>query len=230
MFEQVANFRDLGGFRGLHGRRIRTGHLYRSATLDLMTRSDARFAHGELGVRTVIDLRAAREVRPLDDHPLFDLGVERAHLPFSNAEVEAGWNCLPAYSVESYLLPLQHARDSFRGAIDQLAGPDALPAVIHCAAGKDRTGTLVALILELLGVSDDDIEADYRASEPHLARAMAIAGGDPEAESGELEIYPDSLLGTLAWVRETFGGAEAYLLVCGVEEATVRRLREGLLE
>jgi hypothetical protein len=230
VFERVANFRDLGGFPGLHGRRIRTGRLYRSATLDWMTRSDARFAHAELGVRTVIDLRAGHEVRALDDHPLFDLGVERAHLPLSDAIVEAGWSCLPGYGVESYLLPLQHARESFRAAVDQLATPDALPAVIHCAAGKDRTGTLVALLLDLLGVSDEDIEADYRASKPHLARAMAIAGGDPDAEAGELEVYPGSLLGTLAWVRETFGGAEAYFLVCGVEEVTLRRLRDALLE
>lgn len=230
MFERVANFRDLGGFRGLHGRRIQTGRLYRSATLDWMTRSDARFAHAELGVRTVIDLRAAHEVRAGDDHPLFQLGVARAHLPFSNALVEAGWSCLSSDSLESYLLPLQHARDSVRAAVDQLAVPDTLPAVVHCAAGKDRTGTLVALLLEVLGVSDEDIEADYRASEPHLARAMTIAGGDPEVEAHELEIYPDSLLGTLAWVRETFGGAEAYFLVCGVEEPTIRRLRESLLE
>jgi len=194
-----------------------------------MTHSDARVAHGELGLRTVIDLRAAHEVRAPDDHPLFVLGVERAHLPLSNERVEAGWARL-GFNLESYLLPLQHARESFRAVIEQLAEPDTLPAVVHCAAGKDRTGTLIALILDLLGVSDADIEADYCASQPHLARAWAIAGGDPEADSGELQIYPASLRGALAWVRETYGGAEAFFLVCGVDDPTIRRLRDGLLE
>ena len=120
MFERVANFRDLGGYRTRDGRRTRARRLYRSASLDSMTRSDARFACAELGVRTVIDLRAAHEVQPLDGHPLYELGVERVHAPLSNEVVQAGWSCLPAHSLESHVLPLQHARGSIREAVERL--------------------------------------------------------------------------------------------------------------
>ena len=199
-----------------------------------MTSDDARFAREELGLRTVIDLRAAHEVSPHDRHPLFavaDCDVTRLHAPLSNPIVEAGWTALPAHGVDSYVLSLQHAREAIRDAFERLAEPGALPALVHCAVGKDRTGILIALLLDLLGVSEGDIEADYRASKEHLVRAVEVAGGDPScAPSGQLEVYPAALLGTLAWTRETFGGAEAYLLVCGVSEDAIKRLREGLLE
>ncbi len=234
MFQQVANFRDLGGYQTHGGQRIRKRRLYRSASLDWMTREDARFARHELRLRTVIDLRAAHEVSTHEGHPLFaggDRGVTRLHAPLSNPIVEAGWTAVPLFGVESYVLSLQHAREAIREAFERLAAPDALPALIHCTEGKNRTGILIALVLELLGVSDDDIEADYRASKAHLSRAIEVAGGDPaRAPSALLEVYPAALRGTLEWVRETFGGAEAYLLVCGVDDATIRCLREALLE
>jgi hypothetical protein len=195
-----------------------------------MTSADATRAHGELGLRTVIDLRATHEVEPRDDHPLFALGVERHHAPLSNRIIEAGWECVPPYGVESYVLSLQHARPSIRGAFERLATPEALPAVFHCAAGKDRTGIVAALLLELLGVSDEDIERDYRASKPHLPEVARIAGRDSRTvDPAQLEVHPPALLGTLAWVREHFGGAEAYLLVAGVSERAIERLRGELI-
>jgi hypothetical protein len=231
MFERVANFRDLGGHRAGNGGRVRRRLLYRSASLDWMTAADAALARDELGLRTVVDLRAAHEVGPLEGHPLFASGVERHHAPLSNRIIEAGWECVPPYGVESYVLSLQHARPAIRGALERLATPGALPAVFHCAAGKDRTGIVAALLLELLGVSDEDIEQDYRASKPHLAEVARIAGRDPRtADPAQLEVHPPALLGTLAWVREHFGGAEAYLLVAGVSEGAIERLREGLVE
>jgi protein-tyrosine phosphatase len=232
VFEQVANFRDLGGLRTHSGSRVRPGLLYRSASIDWMTEADASVARDVLGLRTVIDLRAAHEVTHRSEHPLLGGAVERVHAPLSNAAVEAGWACVPPYGVESYVLSLEHARTAVRDAIESLAGPGALPALVHCAAGKDRTGILVALILDLLGVPEREIEADYCASASQLERVSMIAGRGEVAvlDRGQLEVFPASLRGTLDWVRDRFGGSEAYLLVCGVAPVSIRRLRAELLE
>jgi protein-tyrosine phosphatase len=113
-----------------------------------------------------------------------------------------------------------------------------LPALIHCTAGKDRTGIIVALLLGLVGVPDDVIADDYALSSTYLqgayfddARLRAERAGIPWAEYQLRLVCPASLmLDTLAWLAETYGGAEAYLLAQGQPPDVLSRLRERLLE
>ncbi|MDD9934460.1 MAG: tyrosine-protein phosphatase [Myxococcales bacterium] len=229
MFERVANFRDIGGLQAEDGLRVRRGVTYRSAALDWMTRADAVRARDELGLKTVIDLRATHEVQPLDRHPLVTLGIAHEHAPLSNPTVEEGWKRVPPYGVESYILPLRHAQPAIRTAFERLAMPNALPAVFHCAAGKDRTGLFAALLLDLLGVSEDDIVADYCASQPHLQRVASLAGRDPaRKDPSHYEVQPESLRGTLRWLREHHGSTASYLRSVGVPTEAVVRLSAQL--
>lgn len=226
MFERVANFRDIGGHRTGDGLRVRRGVVYRSAALDWMTRADAIRARDQLGLKTVIDLRASHEVQPLERHPLVALGVAHEHAPLSNPIVEEGWKRVPPYGTESYILPLRHAQPAIRTAFERLAMPDALPAVCHCAAGKDRTGILTSLLLDLLGAPEADIVADYCASQPHLQRVATLAGRDPAREDpSHYEVQPESLRGTLRWLREHHGSTAAYLRSVGLSSRAIETLR-----
>ena len=113
--------------------------------------------------------------------------------------------------------------DRFAEAFRALARPGGLPGLVHCTAGKDRTGILVALILDLLGVDDALIVEDYLLSNSELRF-------DGPAPLANHRIRPEFMLGLLAHVRGRFGGAEGYFRAFGATEGEIRRMREGLVE
>jgi protein-tyrosine phosphatase len=171
--EAVHNFRDLGGYATADGRTTLWRTLYRADGLYRLTPADVA-ALEPLGLRTVIDLRSAPELDergrfPVDAHP-----VVYHHLPI----VDKTWahSDAPEYErdedflIWAYQDMLTVGAPNFAKAFEVLAEPGALPAVFHCAAGKDRTGLLAALLLGSLGVSHDDIVADYALTVEGMAR------------------------------------------------------------
>jgi protein-tyrosine phosphatase len=232
-FDGAPNFRDVGGYATSDGRRVREDVIFRSAAVHRMTVRDARRAAEELGLRTVIDLRGEAEVASTPAGALYEHEVERHHAPLSNAEVEAVWAEAEPYGVESQLASMRHAQVAIGGLFEQLAEPGALPALLHCTAGKDRTGMMVALLLDLLGVAREDILADYRMTERHLPRVAETFAADRPATSAfvpNLEIHPGGLLGTLEFTRAEHGGPAGYLEACGVSVGAIERLRASLVE
>jgi protein-tyrosine phosphatase len=132
---------------------------------------------------------------------------------------------------------LENAHQKFVSAIDLLGSKEVLPAVFHCAAGKDRTGVLAAFILSILGVPDEVICADYgitergmkrliewaKVKQPELADAYAnmparFAASDPRAMAVILES-----------LKKKYGSTQNYLREIGVSEATFTSLRKSLL-
>jgi protein-tyrosine phosphatase len=119
-----------------------------------------------------------------------------------------------------------------------LLEPGALPALIHCAAGKDRTGLVVALLLATLGVPREIIADDYALSGVCLGpdyvvdaqRWVADLGHDWEVWGHLFETPPERMLLTLSYIDEQFGGAEHYLADHGLAPNDQRRLRELLVE
>jgi protein-tyrosine phosphatase len=119
-----------------------------------------------------------------------------------------------------------------------LSGADALPAVFHCTSGKDRTGIVAALVLDLLGVPDDVIAADYVLTEKARARSTPwIQANEPEFAAFLAQIpperrviSPDIILGFLAGVRAAHASVPEFLVGLGVEEEQLDVLRERLLE
>ncbi|WP_298916080.1 tyrosine-protein phosphatase [uncultured Algimonas sp.] len=184
-FESIYNFRDFGGYRGVGGRPVRTGLLFRSAHLNNLTGPDLN-AIDALPVGTIVDLRHApeRERQPsrwpqrqdpatvVLTQPVKGM-AERArvapHEAFAEAELHT------ADDARRYMLRSYGARPhdpGFKALFAQTLHrmteeeePAAPGVLVHCAAGKDRTGTLVALIQGLLGVSDADIMDDYMLTE-----------------------------------------------------------------
>lgn len=183
-FQSIYNFRDFGGYSGLDGRPVVTGTLFRSAHLNDLGDEDLN-AIDELPVGTVVDLRHApeRQRQPSKWPPLPDRATvltQPTNAAKDNATVaphEAFMvNALyKAEDARGYMLNSYRTRPHDTGfkalfsdtlnRMTQEAETDTPGVLVHCAAGKDRTGTLCALIQGLLGVSDDDIMADYMLTE-----------------------------------------------------------------
>ena len=243
-FERLFNFRDLGGYVAGDGRTIRWGRLYRSDGLQSITDNDVDTLAG-LGLRTVIDLRTRVEVvergsYPLDRHP-----VEHHHLPLMRRTWEDDPDLVTppdpelaaAFLTARYVQMLADGGPALAGVVALLARPRTFPAVVHCAVGKDRTGVVAAMVLDLLGVGHHLIVHDYSLSALGMARVEEwLVANDPDEARVWLQ-QPPAWLGSppaamasfLAHLRAEHGGAEGYLRDRGVPAGTIAALRDNLL-
>jgi protein tyrosine/serine phosphatase len=238
-FASVFNFRDLGGYAGHGGRSLRWRTLYRADGLHRLTGEDVgRF--GRLGIRTVIDLRTPGE---LDERGKF-AASEAAyhHLPILDAvwdgdEFEAE-QAAADFLATRYLEMLEVGTAALAGAVELVADASNLPLVFHCAAGKDRTGVLAALVLSLLGVDEAVIAADYSLSGAGMKRMRAwLEATFPEAierMAGQPQVFlaapVEAMERFLEGVRGRYGSAETYAREIGISTAAVERLRAALLQ
>lgn len=238
--ESVFNFRDLGGYETADGRTVRWRVLYRADALHRLSEADLT-AVGALGISTVLDLRTVGEIEHRGRFPYEAVPVDYRHVPLipviwdpAEVPVEA-----PAedFLAERYLEMLDVGRPAIAEALDVLTDPARYPAVFHCAAGKDRTGMLAAILLSALGVADDVIAADYGLSRPAMTRMVEwMRVSSPEGLE-EVQNQPAAFLGAppeamrrvLEAVRLEHGSMEGYLSGIGVGPAVLRRLRENLL-
>jgi protein-tyrosine phosphatase len=237
-FDTVFNFRDLGGYRTVDGHSLRWGTLYRADGLYRISPEDLDRL-GSLGLATVLDLRTERERRergrfPIEAHP-----VEYHHLPLLGRtwdEVGLVADGTGAFFAARYLEMLEEGASSIATAIELLARPEVYPVVMHCSAGKDRTGVLTAVVLALVGVDDDTIALDYCLSGPAVVamvrwlrehRPELITGSfEPEAET---EAPRETMRLLLDGVRERYGSMVGYAHQIGVEHSTLDALRGRLL-
>ena len=231
------NFRDLGGYETLDGRSVQWRRLFRADGPHALTAADAQLL-GDLGLNTVIDLRTVDESQERgrwQDH-VGDVMVH--HLPMTDVlpdEVELReWT--EAVNVGNTYLRMAHTgAPAIGGAIAALAEPDALPAMFHCSAGKDRTGVLAAVVLGLLGVPDETIVADYALSGAAMTRMLEWLRGratDPEVlerfAPAVLSAEPVAMRVFLTGLREEWGSFDAYAAALGLG-SEVTALRATLL-
>jgi len=234
--EGSVNFRDLGGYSTGDGRRVAWRRLYRADGLTRLTDADLQVLT-ERGLVTVIDLRTSVE-RELGSFPADRLRVEMHHFPLLERIPDAGsFEMAPGMLGDSYLDMVRDAGPQIGRAIRVLASDGAVPAVVHCAAGKDRTGVLSAVVLALLGVPDDDIAEDYALSELVMGdlRAKLVARhpeGREVIESAD-ELFsaaPENITRLLDTIRRTHGSVGGFAASVGVGDEVVAALRDQLLE
>jgi protein-tyrosine phosphatase len=232
------NFRDLGGYRGAGGRTIRWRTLFRADGLSRLTADDL-VRLGELGLRTVIDLRTADEVeegRIDPQHP--DLVYH--HLPMIDVlppEAEVPQWADPVFVAGQYRDMMRSGTDTITQALTVLAEATSYPVAFHCMAGKDRTGILSALVLQLLGVTDEEIVGDYALSGEAMQRRLAwMQASQPErAEeyatnaAAIIAAEPASMARFLEMFRDDHGGVDAFVSSLGLA-GIADRLRLLLLE
>lgn len=233
-FSQVFNFRDLGGHVGDGGRTVRWRRLFRSDNLGGLTDVD-RTPFQELGVRTVVDLRRSYEIdrfgRVPDWHGLDYHNVDPGHPEWAETPYTDDQDPV-RYLADRYRDMVEHGAPRFADALGLLADETAAPVVVHCVAGKDRTGVLCALTLSLLGVSDEDIDADYTRSTAGNRRFVewARANGQPDLTMTPwFYSHPGTMHLFLAELRERYGSVERYVTAAGLSSAQLTALRSHLL-
>jgi len=246
----ATNFRDFGGYPTSDGRQVRWRHLYRSNKLSVLSTED-RKRLDSLGVHTVFDLRVRRE-READptcwSHgslkvETYPPGLKRPLIEMaqSHGGDEEGALALMAEFYGSMPRTMAHVF----GAVIRSVASGATPCIIHCSAGKDRTGMACALILTALGVPREIVVEDYVLTQslrrPTSDMAGAIAAGEKERAMSSrftpaaiklLMASSADYLGTaLATMEEDYGSVETYIgEALGIDGATIGQLRERLLE
>ena len=194
----ASNFRDLGGYTTNDGRTTRWRHIFRSNHLGQLTSADIEIVRA-LGVRSAFDFRGLEErttgVCVVNEITVHSLPIEPTVVASLRAELARGTLTGPValeLMRESYRNYVRHNTHSFRSLFGHLL-EDRAPLVIHCTAGKDRTGLASALILHALGVPDEVIGEDYLLTNRFYRR-------DPTASND----LPDEVRQVLASVQESF--------------------------
>jgi protein-tyrosine phosphatase len=246
LLEGSLNLRDLGGYEAAGGRLVRYGCLFRSDELHALTDADLE-AVGKLGIRVVFDLRNVdeRDARPNRLPP----GVEvlERESPSSGGETRTTAQqimegVLPTPDDEEfagvYVRLLDVLAPELRVIVERAADARNRPLLFHCAAGKDRTGITAAVLLGLLGVSDDVILDDFELTSHYftprklesLAPTMAEYGITDERLRPLLEARRPVLAAMIEHVRDQWGGFDEYVQQhAGVGTDVVTRLRNELL-
>lgn len=240
--ERANNFRDLGGYPTRFGRPVRWGRVYRSGELTKITDADVARLEA-LGLRMIYDLRTSTE---RDRRPSRDWGSpSRRHRDYIHSggdlpSLVARTDISPDHLRESMFtlyrsLPFDQA-DAYRDLFREAASGE-LPLLFHCAGGKDRTGAFAALLHHVLGVSREDIIADYLLSNDSIeaarARFLNHIGRDdvdPVIWDPLLIVEPVYLEAMFAAIDAHHGSTDAYLDWLGITPAEIDSIRTHLLE
>jgi protein-tyrosine phosphatase len=250
VLEGANNFRDFGVCTTAQGRRLRRGLLFRSNKLSVLTDVD-RARLDAAGIRTIFDLRLEdeRERDPTAwSHP--ELVIETYPPRKKRRLVDMALEYPPTEAgalrlMHDFYARMPHSMTHMFSAIIRRIAAGGAPCVIHCSAGKDRTGVAVAMVLAALGVGHEAIVADYvltrqaRGREADMAKATVETGNllelraryPAEARAAMSDAAPSYIEAALASAKERYGSLEAYLLQgLGLEREVMEALRAELLE
>jgi protein-tyrosine phosphatase len=241
----AVNARDLGGLPTVDGRVTRTGVLFRADNLQDLTREDIDDLR-ERGLGTVLDLRTAAEVEILGPGPLQDTPVKHLHLDLIPHGFE-GRSVLertipdedaPEHAVDHlYFDYVRDAPDQVATALRTIADPNSGAVLVHCAAGKDRTGVLVALALSLVGVRRDAVVADYARTDERIEAIVGRLLSSPlysdHAGGRSLDSFrphASNMERFLDRIDRDYGGVHGLAMSIGIDEETVARMSRRLLD
>lgn len=230
----AANVRDLGGYPVGRDGVIRSREIFRGDSPHRLTHSDVERLRAA-GIRTRIDLRRDEELIRFGSGPIGQVVAITMHAPLRPTLADPGSESQSLGELyQRYLLesPYELAR-----ALRFLADPLQRPVLFHCYAGKDRTGVVTALLLSVLGVTDEVIVADYAKTILVRDAFLALAGeelgisrdGELTAGSPALAADPETMAATLHWLKMTFGSTQSYLEGAGLSCQIIDRLRADLV-
>ncbi|WP_448255999.1 tyrosine-protein phosphatase [Microbacterium aurum] len=253
----VRNLRDLGGYPAAGGRVIAPRRVFRAEALAARNANESNAAwddahladYSSLGLATVIDLRADVEKQAIPSAWARPTGGAYVEIPIEDGApgtpsdllgaVLAGTSSsfTPADLGDYYVAMLERRADELGTALRVVADSRRHPVLVHCSAGKDRTGIVVALLLETLGVERSLVVEDFQLTGvfrpnrvDHYRDRFAALGVDPERVRAMFETPPEALEQALAHLDERYGSASGYLAIrAGVDDDVQERLRDALL-
>ncbi|MGV9415612.1 tyrosine-protein phosphatase [Nocardia sp. NPDC003693] len=226
------NFRDVGGARTAAGARVRDGILLRSAQLSGLD-DQGRTRLLDLGVTDVHDLRGFAEIDHIGHDALPD--QVRLHVTPFDSQI----SLTPPHEARAHATASNHMLEVYRTfpampeahvAIRTLAESTlAGTALVHCAAGKDRTGWAIATLLRAVDVTEDDVYGDYLLSNDAVPtlRAIMTEGSNEELSDDLLGVKPEYLASATDSMNAMYGDLDGYLAEVGItpEQRTALRAR-----
>ena len=237
MYTDLVNFRDVGGVRSRHGGTVRTGSVFRAGLFSFVGPEASDRVVNDLGIRTVIDMRTDHELAEHPRPPMYARhpDLRPVHLPFFHGPELAALSLPGGHDPEPWSIRYAAytevcGRFAAIGVFEELLVDDASPTVFHCWSGKDRTGLIAAMLLDLLGVDDEAIGADYQRSMTWWLPRVAhneLAEGEPPAG---YRTVSDVIVFALRKLRQRFGTLEEMLLQSGMQSDLPDRMRAALLE
>lgn len=238
--EGMSNVRDLGGLPTRDGKKVKAGVVVRSDNPKGMTEQGHIDLMTVVGPRTMIDLRIEVEVEH-DGYTIRDESVTVVNFPMlplsgvTPEQIEAG-----AFDnlVDDYMGQIEINGDSVLGALRLIASSDQHPILYHCTAGKDRTGIVSAMLLDILGVEHETIAADYHLTTENMLPIIERIRNAPVYKENGLAFAPawifssdpETMLAFLERMTAKYGSAEGWALQHGLNQAEIDAIREHLLE
>ncbi|MEF9880247.1 MAG: tyrosine-protein phosphatase [Clostridia bacterium] len=233
------NFRDLGGFMNQNGKAVKWNILYRSDAMSTLSQNDCATLE-KLNIKTVIDLRGSSEQKAMPNH--LPEGVRTFSCPMIGEEqvnIDHPLDSSFAKSLKmSYLNMIGENAALIGTAVKHvIESIDQGAVVFHCTAGKDRTGVLAAVLFLLLGVSEEDITADYQVSYTYNAKGInRMAESIPQlmtyikhaGEDSMLKSQPQNIQGIFETLNEKT--ISQWLEDAGVDRRLQQHLQASMLE
>ena len=239
VWDGCLNVRDLGGHRTEDGSETKYGAVVRADSVRQLT-DEGWQSLVDYGIRTVVDLRMDEE---REKDPPAGAPVDLVHISLFDddkavfEEIDAAAEAAPdvaSATRDVYILFLEHFKANVATAIRAVANAPEGGVVVHCMGGKDRTGLVTALLLELAGVDDEQIAADYALSEERLRprHELWFAEAETEAELERLQRIAQtpaaSIVGVFQELERRYGSVEGYLSDAGVSDDDLARARARL--
>ena len=222
----ASNVRDLGGYPTLSGKKTKMGRFIRAAGLEGLTDSDIQILL-DYGVKVNLDLRTSSESERWPDRLL-----ALPEIAYYQVSLLDGLDLAnpPHLLSELYTEALDHCKPHFKASFELMTQYLEAPFLFHCSAGKDRTGMIAALLLDLAQVDQELIIANYTESVRNLGPLIEkfAQENDPKLRaflsSNRIDIEP-----FLKNLENQYGGSEGYLQVIGLSEKNIEDLRESFL-
>lgn len=229
------NVRDLGGYIGTGGVATRRGAFLRADSLGRLSEQD-RQALYQYGVRCVIDLRSKQELQREPNRLKGYCDIEYENISISDGVQSSGLqgNDFPPTMADLYIGLLDSAGPSIYQVMQTALRHPRETVLFHCSAGKDRTGTVAMLLLELCGVSEEAIIADYAATEIYMKDLFASQKAQMEALGMHVPDYllqakPQDMARTLQHLHRRYRSAAGYLAEIGLSSEEIQALQRKLI-
>jgi protein-tyrosine phosphatase len=246
--EGAVNFRDLGGYQTVDGRRLKWGKVFRSDHLSRLTDRDVALLE-RMGIKLVCDFRTSSEAKRRPDKFPGDGPAEYLHLPIKHGEFEPtnafdrikkgdlSW-LTKDFLISGYIINIDEFAHVWGQVFTRLGDRNQTPLVFHCTGGKDRAGTCAALILLALGVPEETVFFDHGLSNIYIADVLnglyeriRSFGIDIEKIEPYFTAPRYCIEAMLNHIREKYGTAADYLKSkAGVSEHILKQIKAELLE